>query len=240
MAVTADKPAPYATPTAILDLIERYRNRGLPSPIDSDVLGRAGIATTLIPRTLQSLQTLDLIDRDTGAPTAALEALRLAPESEYRGRLGEWLKGAYADVFAFVDPMKDDETRVRDAFRSYQPVGQQGRMVVLFQGLCAAAGLCAEKSAAPRPAVSRPNGRTRPPPAPALKRISPPNLTFHKQTSPGLPAPLAGLLTSLPAEGGGWTKDAREKFLTTFTTVLDFCVPVIEGEPPMKENGGQT
>ena len=44
MAVTTDKPAPYTSPSAIVELIERYRNRGLPThgysgkpPIVSDV-----------------------------------------------------------------------------------------------------------------------------------------------------------------------------------------------------------
>ena len=49
-----------ATARAILDLIERYRERGLTSPINADVLARAGIPTSLIPRTVQALQTLDL------------------------------------------------------------------------------------------------------------------------------------------------------------------------------------
>src|SRR5262245_32378107 len=101
MPVTADRPAPYAPGSAVLDVIDRHRNRGLPSPINSEVLGRAGIAQTLIPRVLQSLVTLDLIDAETGAPTPTFEAIRRAPETEYRARLAEWLKGAYADVFSF-------------------------------------------------------------------------------------------------------------------------------------------
>ena len=127
LAVTADKPAPYATTSAILDIIGRYRNRGLPSPVNADVLARASIPGSLIPRTLQALVTLDLIN-EAGNPTETLEGIRLAPEAEYKKRLEDWLKGTYADVFSFVDPTTDDETRIRDAFRSYQPVGQQERM----------------------------------------------------------------------------------------------------------------
>src|SRR4051794_12017518 len=93
MPVTADKPGPYATSGAILDLVGRYRSRGLPSPVDSDVLGRAGIAQTLIPRTLQTLHTLDLIDPKTGMPTQTFEALRLASEDEFKDRLSAWIRG---------------------------------------------------------------------------------------------------------------------------------------------------
>ncbi len=225
MAVTKDKSAPYAPASAILDVIERYRNRGLPSPVNSEVLGRAGIADSLIARTLQALQTLDLIDGD-GKPTDTLDGLRLAPEAEYKERLVDWLNGVYADVIAFVDPAKDDDVKVRDAFRSYQPAAQQPRMVTLFLGLCAAAGLAPEKSSQPR----RPRTANQLPP----KRKPPKKLA--KSGSPDIPPPLAGLLSSLPPEGQGWTQGQRNKFLTTFGAVLDFCFPTLENEAPQRDN----
>lgn len=148
--VTPDKPAPYAPASAIIDLIQRYRNRGLPSPVTGEVLMRVGVSESLVSRTLYALQALDLID-EQGAPTKTFEGIRLAPEAEYKQRLSQWLQGAYADVLTFVDPGRDDETKVRDAFRSYQPVGQQSRMITLFLGLLATAGLVSEKrSAQPR------------------------------------------------------------------------------------------
>jgi hypothetical protein len=128
--------------------------------------------------------------------------------------------------------MKDDETRIRDAFRSYQPLAQQARMVTLFRGLCTAAGLVAEKPVRVGRPVTPPQQRA------TVRRIvaerfkGAPRHPPRSATSE-LPAPLAGLLASLPADGG-WTKTERAKFITTFTTVLDFCIPVVE-----KENGGQ-
>jgi hypothetical protein len=225
MPVTADKPAPYAPPTAVLDLIDRYRNRGMQTPLNSDVLGRAGVSESLIARTLQTLSTLDLID-EAGKPTPTFEAIRLAPEAEYKIKLEEWLKGAYADVFSFVDPVIDDETRIRDAFRTYQPVGQQGRMVTLFMGLCAAAGLAPDKALQPRPA-----SRPRPVQPAAVKRTTPKPAAIKSPAAPttsGIPAALAGLLTSLPTGQRGWTQEQRDKFVTTFGAVLDFCFPIIE------------
>jgi Family of unknown function (DUF5343) len=132
--VTAAKPTPYAPATAILDLVHRYRSRGLSTPVNTEVLARAGISNSLIPRTLQALQTLDLINQD-GTPTQTFEGLRLAPEAEYRARMAAWLRSAYADIFTFADPTKDDASQIRDAFRNYQPIGQQDRMVTLFNGL---------------------------------------------------------------------------------------------------------
>jgi hypothetical protein len=226
MAVTADKPAPYTAPSAILEVIDRRRNRGLATPINADVLNRAGVSAGLIPRTIQALQTLDLID-EQGQPTPTFEGIRVAPEAEYKKRLEDWLKAAYADVFAYVDPSADDETRIRDAFRTYNPVGQQDRMVTLFMGLCAAAGLMPEKT----PPHSRPAARSATPRPVAPPKGAKPRPSFLGSGTASPPPAIAGLIASLPSEG--WTKAERDKFLKTFESVLDFAVPVITN--PAKE-----
>ncbi|MHC2216635.1 DUF5343 domain-containing protein [Rhizobium leguminosarum] len=156
MPVISENPGPYAPSTAIIGLIERHRNKGLPSPVDSEVLGRAGISDSLIPRTLQAMQTLDLLDEDK-RPTEIFEGLRKASEPDFRNRVAEWLNAAYADALAFIEPSTAEETDIRDAFRSYKPIGQQDRMVTLFIGLYAYAGIRAER--APRqPAVRKTSG----------------------------------------------------------------------------------
>jgi hypothetical protein len=237
MAVTQADPVPYAPANAVLEIISRRRHRSLPTPIGADVLARASISPSLIPRTLQALKILDLIDGE-GNPTLVFEAIRTSPEAEYQRRLEEWLKGAYAEVFAFVDPAKDDEIKIRDAFRSYNPAGQQERMVTLFQGLCAAAGLIPDKPApasrqrASSPAPSKSATAFTPRQRTLAKRVLAPrfqNAARHPPRGPtaDLPAPLAGLLAGLPAEGDSWTTVEREKFLTTFKAVLDFCFPVV-------------
>jgi Family of unknown function (DUF5343) len=230
MAVTADKPAPYAPHSAITDIIARYRSRGLPTPIDAEVLGRAGVSESLITRVSQALQSLDLVD-ESGMPTPMFEGIRVAPEGEYKQRLADWLKAAYADVFAFVDPSNDDETSIRDAFRNYQPIGQQSRMVTLFQGLCAAAGLMAEKPQQVRSPSAAPRAR---PATTMVRAASSKSSAKGNQVNSGftggsnVPPPLAGLLASLPAMGAGWTQAERDKYVTTFGAVLDFCFPIIE------------
>lgn len=230
MPISQDKSAPYAPAKAILEVVDRHRSRGLPSPVDNEVLVRAGISESLIPRTLQALHTLDLINQD-GSHTDVLEGLRLAPETEYKQRLLEWLNVAYRDVLQYVDPATDNETAVRDAFRPFKPTGQQDRMVMLFIGLYSAAGVWPDKprsDSAPKPSRPRPvtqqvkKGRetlgVRPKPKPAASSYS----------ADEIPAPLAGLLTSLPADGEGWTKERRDKFVSTFGAVVDYCFPLVE------------
>jgi hypothetical protein len=228
MPVTQDKPGPYATTSSIIDLMTRYRNRGLPFPVNADVLARAGIPESLIPRTLQSLKTLDLIN-DIGNPTETLEGIRLAPETEYKKRLEDWLKGTYAGIFAFVDPTKDGSVRIRDAFRGYNPLGQQERMVALFEGLCTEAGLIPEK-ASPQARAQPQHPRQTFSSAPSLSQRYE-RATKNKQQLPPsgrIPAPLAGLLAGLPPMGNGWTAEERKKFLATFEAVLDYCFPIVK------------
>lgn len=227
MPVTEDRPAPYAPASAILEIIDRYRNRGLQNPITSDVLRRAGVTDSLVPRTMQALQCLDLVTED-GMPTQAFEDIRLAPESEFKASLEKWLNHAYADVIQFVDPATDDEVRIRDAFRTYSPIGQQPRMVSLFMALYAGAGIAPERDTTPqrqartqrkKPSVAK--ART-----PTSRQSTRGQNDFSNRGE--VPAPLAGLLSTLPPTGEGWTQKERERFFATFSAVLDYCFPLKE------------
>jgi hypothetical protein len=225
MAVTANTNAPYAPATAVLDLVARHRDRGLPAPITTETLQRAGVSESLTPRTLQSLRILDLID-DDGRPTPIFEGLRLAPEAEYQQRLRDWIKASYADVFSFVDPAKHSLTQVRDAFRSYQPTGQQDRMVNLFLGLCVAAGIIEERERSKSPTAPRPSASVSRQPKQPSKRIVRDENVKSAQPTAGLPPALSGLLQSLPVDGQGWTKEQRDRFMATFGAVIDFVIPL--------------
>ena len=225
MAVTRQSAAPYAPASAIIEVIKRCRS-GLPSTIDAEVLGRASISPSLIPRTLQALEALDLIN-DRGVSTPTLEGLRRAPEGELKQRMAEWLNAAYADVRGFVDPATAEEAAIRDAFRNYNPLGQQPRMVTLFMGLYTAAGVrqSDKKQSAPRPAARTAQQRPRVTP----QRADGQSTQRKAATMPTeMPPALAGLLASIPFAKGGWTQQDRDKFITTFETVLDYSFPVVE------------
>ncbi len=238
MPVTTDQPAPYAPASAVLDLIERHRNKGLPPVIDADVLLRAGISDSLVPRTLQALKTLDLLT-DDGRPSQVFEGIRLASTSEYQQRLTEWLTSAYADALSYVDPATEDEIAIRDAFRKYIPTGQQGRMVTLFMGLFTHAGVMPARQK--QSAAKKPGGggetpkaaRTRVNEKPAPRRDNVERVHTPSFGASGLPPAIAGLIATLPADGGYWTQVRRDKFLTTLEAVLDYTFQV--GEPPIEQ-----
>ena len=44
-------------------------------------------------------------------------------------------------------------------------------------------------------------------------------------------------MASLPADG--WTSAERDKFLTTFKAVLDFCIPVVSKKSEAVKDGAE-
>lgn len=229
MPLQSNGSAPYAPPATVLAVIDRARERGLPSQITKEVLGRAGVPESLIPRTLQSLQLLELINAD-GTWTQNLDDIRRSPEAEFQSRLAETIHDVYADVFQYVDPAKDNGSAVRDAFRAYTPHGQQDRMVTLFLGLCQKAGIVTGDGA---PKSTQREKR-------AVKKITLTKTAFKAKPTAGyatagnmseLPSPLTGLLATLPQAGSGWNQQDRNRFVKAFETILDYCIPIRSKEP---------
>ena len=226
MTVTQNSPAPYAGSATIIDLIRRHRNKGLPSPVDSEVLERSGITQSLIARTLQALQILDLID-DKGQQTEIFEALRLAPEAEYKSRFFEWLKTAYSDAFQFIDVANTNETEIRDAFRKYKPVGQQERMVSLFIGLLEEAGVSIERNRQRNKSVPKTKENIRRIKVTPNTPVS--NLAKHNShiPPPNPPAPhkehsglINKLLDKFPQFDPNWTPEIQAKWFEGYQKLL--------------------
>jgi hypothetical protein len=241
MPVTASSPAPYAPTKAILEVVTRYRAKGLPQPINEDVLSRVGISESLVPRTLQSLQTLDLID-EKGAVTTTLESLKLAPEAEFKERIVQWLNAAYADVLKFIDPHTADDMALKDAFRIYNPPGQRDRMVTLFVGLYAAAGVGLEKtktrsrtrskSTSPAAPSRRQNGKStsdQPKPSPIIEPEG--DMPVNKTTPDGAQQHTADiksfereLLAKFPQLDPAWGEDIKGKWFEAFEKLMAIAI----------------
>jgi hypothetical protein len=219
------------------------------TPVTQEVLIKSQVVSdSLAPRTMQALKLLDLLD-EQGQPSVALDDLAKAPTTEFKDRLAALVRGAYAPIFSFVDPATDSPEAVRDAFRGYEPRGQQDRMVTLFYGLCEYAGLAAPPKRAPaKPVSSGSNGTRKAPSARTSVKKPDTSASFTGQApistdappldTPGLPAPLQGLLKDLEAIGPTWTKARRDQFLAVFTAVLDYSFPV-HAEPVSHNAGGE-
>ena len=234
MAVNSEQSAPYVAPGVFIPLLERNREKGLPNPLTPEQLQRLGVSDSLVPRTLQAFKTLDLIGED-GRHAELLENFRRAPEADYQTMMAEWLRGVYAHVLDVVDPANADDTAIRDAFRLYNPISMQPRMITLFTALFEAAGI---RTVAPKaPPAKRASQATatvrvaRPVVKPAPPRLAP--RASGERTHGVLPMrlegmhpALVGLLSSLPAPECGWTREERGRFMTAFDVVLDFAIPI--------------
>jgi hypothetical protein len=230
--IQADGSAPYAPPKSLMDVIQRYRDKGLQTPFDLGVLGRAGISSGLAPRVLQALRLLDLTD-PAGNPTTAFESLRRAPSDAFNETLAEVVRNAYGEVFNYVDPAEDSIEAISDAFRSYSPSGQRDRMVTLFMGLCREAGIVTGKVAPRSSKKSRPEGVLE-----SRGRHTSPNQTIRRPRSAGndrsigdLPPQLTGLLRTLPDPEDGWSSERRDQFIAAFSAIIDYTYPVREQLP---------
>jgi hypothetical protein len=144
--------------------------------MDLPKLKSIGVTDALAPRTLASLVALGFYDEE-GQVTPEFEALRLAPEADFKPQLGELLRKTYSPVLEILDPSTATRTEIEDAFRGFEPPGMRPRMVQLFEGLTTFAGLRPEsqhratggtsrpatKPAGGKPATARTSSRTQAP-----------------------------------------------------------------------------
>lgn len=141
MAIVPNGAAPYPPAGKVIDLVERHRAQGLPTPLNADKIERLTGTPGLAQRLMKTLTLLDLIDGE-GAPTAQFENLAKVPtDAEFKDRFADMIRSAYADVFQYIDPANATYEQIEGQFRNYTPRGQLARMVALFRGLCEYAGL---------------------------------------------------------------------------------------------------
>jgi hypothetical protein len=138
---------PYAATANVIAVLQRCRSRNLPDRLDNDFIRLAGVPEVVLSRAGSALRFLGFIDEDD-QPTDTLRALAAAPDEQYREILAGALRSAYETDFARIDPARDTQKQIIDAFRPYQPRSQTTRMVMLFLGLCREAGM--EVKEAPR------------------------------------------------------------------------------------------
>jgi hypothetical protein len=231
MSIEHNGNAPYAAPKNVLDVIERYRHRGLRTPFTVELMGQVGVPDGAAHRTLQALKLLDLTDAD-GQPTEALEDLKRASEAEYAPRLAQVIRAAYDNVFSVVDPSTDSPTAVRDAFRFYKPDSQQQRMVTIFLALCEEAGIIESgpkrRGRTKKPTTTVPTATRRDTSnagrGDALQQSPSPSLSRN-----GLHPLLVGVIQELP-QSGRWTPAKRERWLAAVTSAVDLLYTVDEPE----------
>lgn len=137
---TAAPTAGYAPAINVIAVINKLRGGTVGGPVDRNLLMRIGIKESLAKRVLNSLKTLGLIE-DDGTLSDEFKALINARPDEYKATLAAFLRDAYKDIFAVVDPSASTADELRNAFWGYEPRGQIASMIRLFLGLCEEAGI---------------------------------------------------------------------------------------------------
>lgn len=123
--------APYAPARNVLSVLRRCHEKGLPDTLTTDELQRMGIARGNVPRTLQALRFLSLVD-EKSRQTPALQSIGSATSGDYAQTVAKVVRNAYEPIFSRIDPARATDLDISDAFRKYQPQGQRPRMVSLF------------------------------------------------------------------------------------------------------------
>lgn len=251
MTETTTQHAPYASANSVLDVVRRFRDRGLPEPVGNATLEQIGISHGNVPRTLQALKFLNLLD-DKGRHTDSFNRLRRATTDEYPNVFAEIIRSAYNSIFQIVDPAQDELTSIDDAFRGYSPPSQRDRMVKLFMGLSHEAGLVPEeKLPKKQPRARRQQSTKRPTSQSSQQRQTSskeepqrgePEGEKPKGEEPQREEPqhesedattdyrlIGVLIQQLPKEGT-WSKKRRDLWIQTMTSAVDLVVEIEEPE----------
>jgi len=83
-----------------------------------------------------------------------VSSIRKASTDDLGPCLTQLIRQAYEPVFAIIDPVTVTPQQLSDAFRGFKPPGQRERMVTLFTGLMAFAGMIEsvpKRTPGPRP-----------------------------------------------------------------------------------------
>ena len=236
-----DNFAPYAALSNVMSVITRKRERGLQTPLDAKALETISVPLGNASRTLQALRFLDLIN-DDGSSTECFERLCRAGDTggEYRELLGQIIRDAYQRVFAIIDPAKDSEIAIRDAFRQFEPQGQRPRMVAFFLGMCEQAGITERKVRIRKREIRRPTKTssqqgTRPQVIQTQKMPldsgseSQPKIAHPTQSEEVKYRLIFAVIQQLPLQRR-WNATRRQKWLRAVEAAVDLVVDVVDEE----------
>ncbi len=231
-----DEFMPYGPPVTIIGLIRRCRERGLPDTLTPQELGRLNVPDGTVGRVSQTLRFLSLIDDDHNR-TDKFAKIERATTDQYPNVLAEIIRAAYHSIFEYVDPAQDTDIAIGDQFRHYKPASVRDRMMALFIGLCAEAGIAGERerpaASIKTPTAARKSGASTKGAKDSNKSGDqaserPPLVDEHKNGSSYVDLSdrytlLSALIQQLPKDGK-WSKKRHDSWVAAMTANVDLLV----------------
>lgn len=237
---------PYMSFKTLNSFVDRLNSSTTPPVIDKSVLSNmSGSGRSAL---MSALRYLQLVDGEDVVQDSLRNLVKAYKTDTWKAVLYDTLKGPYNEIVKDLDLKTGTDAQLQKAFKING--GVEGHMQInairFYLSFLKEAGIpysphfgmrrATPKSATRKIKPHRTSGKMKPPPLNDDGALS------------GLPAPIIGLLKTLPAINTGWTKDRRELFLTTFGAVMDFCYPIVEAEQPLqideddsdKEDGAET
>ena len=216
---------PYAPVKSVLQVVRRYHERGLPEPLNADVLQQVGVSSSLYSPVFRTLLFLELVD-ESGMKSAKFENIRRSASNDYAATLADIVRQAYSAIFVIANPGEDELTAITDAFRKYDPANQRDRMVRLFIGLCEEAEIIQpgthqiKTTRKPRTSSSQPRLQ-KVATSPATETLAP---TIDETID--LDYRLVSSIVQQLPKNGHWTAEKRGKWINAMTSAIDLLIDV--------------
>lgn len=214
---------PYATPTALVQVIRGWRQRNLPDSVTPQYIQSAfGISAAMASRVLKGLLFLGFVG-GYGQPEAKLESLvRSASDGEFQRHLRTAIEIAYRDILKAAHPSQSAFHQIVAAFRPYEPASQHYRMAVLLIGLCREAGIAVQQE------IRLPRQQ------PRERATNSSDNTSEAEVLDSAPAQrspaLWGLIRDLPDPGSVFPLDKRGAWLESMRAALAYTYAEPEDE----------
>lgn len=223
---------PYVAWKTFLGFLDWLAEVGVPSRLDRSFWGQK-LSGAYGAQVIAALKYFDLLDAEN-RPQPDLEVLVTHPEQR-KEALHRLIQKKYSDVLDDLDLERATAGELVERFRQYPISGETfNKALNFFVQATQYAGIPTSQHITKRArgaakagsGSGKPRRRGRPPKAKSAEGTAQPHVSTVEQL--GMHPSIEALLRDLNRIGASWTQPERDRWLSTFTTMLDYVYPVKE------------